>query len=54
MSDNNSSGGCGCSCVGIIITILVIWALCFGLPIGDKTYNIDIFPPKINITDNVQ
>lgn len=53
MSDDNSIG-CGCSCVGIIITILVLWAVCFGLPIGDKTYDIDIFPPKINIIDNAE
>ena len=46
MSDDNSSGGC-CGCVGIIITIFVLWALFFGLPINDKKWNIDIFPPRI-------
>ena len=39
---------------GIILTILMLWALCFGLPIGDKTYNIDIFPPQIRVIDNAK
>ena len=51
MSESNSGnggGGCGCGgCVGIIIFILLFWALWFGLPVGDKTWNIDIFPPRI-------
>jgi len=43
-----ASGGCGCGgCVGLIITVLVLWAVFFGLPINDKKWNIDIFPPKI-------
>ena len=47
MSDENSSGG-GCGCVGLIVFILVMWALFFGLPINGKTLDIDIFPPAIN------
>ena len=53
MSDNNdnksssSNNGCGCGCVSLIIFILVIWALWFGLPIGDTIWNSDIFPPRI-------
>ena len=52
MSDNDSNGGgsVGCGCVSIIIFILVMWALFFGLPINDKVLNIDIFPPKIELT----
>ena len=48
MGDNSSSGGGGgCGCVSIIVLILVLWALWFGLPINDKKWNIDIFPPRI-------
>lgn len=44
-SKSNSSANCGC--VGLIITILVLWALWFGLPVNEKKWNIDIFPPRI-------
>ena len=44
MSDNKS-GGCGC--VGLIVTILVLWALLVGLPTPWGTFNIDIVPPAI-------
>lgn len=47
MSESPSSGQIGCGCIGWIITILVFWALWFGLPINDKKWNIDIFPPRI-------
>jgi len=51
MSEENGSGSggsCGCGgCVGVIIFILIFWAIWYGLPIGDKTWNIDIFPPRI-------
>jgi len=50
MSDTNSSGR-GCSCTGLIVTILVLWALWFGLPTPWGTYNIDIFWPAIRRTD---
>jgi len=47
MSETKEVSG-GCSCGGIIITILVLWALWFGLPFpGGHKYNIDIFPPRI-------
>jgi len=47
MSDD-SNGGCGCgSCVGVIFFVLIIWAIGCGLPVNNKTLNIDIFPPKI-------
>lgn len=47
MSDENTSSG-GCSCVGIVLFILVLWALWFGLPMpGGHIYNIDIFPPRV-------
>jgi len=45
MSDEGSGGGC--SCVGIVLFILVFWAMFIGLPIGKNRYNIDIFPPRI-------
>jgi hypothetical protein len=48
MGKNESSdGGDGCGCVSLIITILVLTALWFGLPVGEKKWNIDIFPPRI-------
>jgi len=43
---HNASCGCG-GCVSIILFILLFQALWFGLTIGDKKWNIDIFPPKI-------
>jgi len=42
---NGASGGCGC--VGIVLFILIFWSMFFGLPVGDKKWNIDIFPPQI-------
>lgn len=42
---SNDSGGCGCA--SVIITILVLWALWFGLPTPWGKFNIDIFPPRI-------
>jgi len=49
MSDYDGSGcGCGCGgCVSFILFILIMWAIFVGLPIGDKTWNIDLIPPKI-------
>jgi hypothetical protein len=41
----SSSGGCGCG--SLIITVLVLWALWFGLPTPWGKINIDIFPPAI-------
>jgi len=46
MSDESSGGG-GCGCVMFILFILLFWAIWKGLPIGDKTWNIDIFPPRV-------
>ena len=42
-----SSGGSGCGCITIIATILVLWALFFGLTVNGKTLDIDIFPPGV-------
>jgi hypothetical protein len=47
MSENHTNCSGGCGCVTLIATILVLWALWFGLPINDKKWNIDIFPPRI-------
>ena len=38
---------CGITFTGFIVIVLLLWAIWFGLPIGDKTWNIDIFPPRI-------
>ncbi len=54
MSDDSNGGGGGCGCASIVIFILVMWSLFFGLPIGDKTYNIDIFPPQIRVIDSAK
>lgn len=45
MSDSSSSGSC--SCLEFVLTMLVIWAVWFGLPTPWGTYNIDIIPPAI-------
>lgn len=37
MSDDESSGG-GCGCLGVIITVIVIWALLFGVTVGGEHY----------------
>lgn len=46
---SNSSNNQGCGCVSIIITILVLWALWFGLPTPWGLFNIDIIPPAITL-----
>jgi hypothetical protein len=46
--DSGEKVGCGCGgCVSFIFFLFILWAIFFGLPIGDRTWNIDIFPPKI-------
>lgn len=45
MSETRSDSGC--NCVGLIVFILFAWALLFGLPINNKTLDIDVFPPAI-------
>jgi len=46
MSDSHDAN-CG-GCFSAILTILVLWALWFGLPMpGGHKYNVDIFPPRI-------
>ena len=48
MSSSSSSSEGGCSCAGLVIGLLVLWALFFGLPWpGGAKYNIDIFPPRV-------
>ena len=51
MSDNSSNGN-GCGCASVIISILLIWALWFGLPTPWGTFNIDLFPPGIRDVSN--
>lgn len=41
------SGNNGCGCFGLIVTILVLWALWFGLPTSWGVFHIDIFPPAV-------
>lgn len=48
-NNNQSSGGNGCGCLSIILTILTIWSLWFGLPTPWGTLNIDIIPPAIRL-----
>lgn len=60
MSDNPVEAGCSFISLlftllftlvmatgAITLTILVVTALWFGLPVGDKRWNVDIFPPKV-------
>lgn len=48
MSDNqNGAGGSGCGWGSVIVSVLLLWALWFGLPTPWGTFNIDIFPPQI-------
>ena len=49
MADQVHVTGGGCGCVTLVIAILLFWSIFFGLPVGDKKYNIDIFPPAIRI-----
>lgn len=49
MSDSGSNDGCGC--FEFVASVLVLWALWFGLPTPWGTYNIDIFPPAIRRVD---
>jgi hypothetical protein len=37
-SSSNSGGGCGC--ISIIATVLVLWALFFGVTVGGKHYEL--------------
>lgn len=41
----SKNGGCGC--LTIIIGFLLFWFICFGIPVGEKTWNLDILPPRI-------
>ena len=47
---NNENVSVGCGCLPLILTILVLWALWFGLPTSWGTLDIDIFPPAITLT----
>jgi len=48
MSDKEVTvNGGGCGCVSIILFILLFTALFFGLPVGEKKWNIDLIPPRI-------
>jgi hypothetical protein len=51
--DIDAPGGCSCGCgcfviiAHLVMALLVLTALWFGLPIEDKKWNIDLFPPRI-------
>jgi hypothetical protein len=49
MADKVYVNGGGCGCVTLVIAILLFWSIFFGLTVGDKKYNIDVFPPAIKI-----
>jgi len=47
-SSGGNGGGCGCGgCVMLVIFFFMVVAMWYGLPIGDKKWNIDLFPPRI-------
>lgn len=48
MSDENRSAG-GCGCLSLVATLLLLWALWFGLPTPWGVFGIDIFPPRITL-----
>lgn len=50
MSETRTSSA-GCGCFGLIVTILVLWALWFGLPTPWGIFGIDIFPPAITLEE---
>jgi hypothetical protein len=37
---NNNGGGSPFGCLGCIVTILVMWALLFGVTVGGKHYGV--------------
>lgn len=39
-SSSSSSSGGGCGCISLIITILVVWALLFGVTYKGKSYGL--------------
>lgn len=39
VSQSQSTGG-GCGCISIVATVLVLWALCFGVTVDGKHYEI--------------
>ena len=48
MSEESSGGGCGCGGIlALIAFIFFVYACIWGLPIGGKVWNIDLFPPAI-------
>ena len=49
----SSSGGCGCGgLLVLVVFIFFVYAWIWGVPIGDKVWNIDIFPPAIHETSS--
>ena len=54
-SDNGcvvEAGGFGC--LGLILVILVLWALWFGLPTTWGTLHIDIIPPSVKLEKEIK
>lgn len=37
---SGSGGGGGCGCLDFVVTVLVLWALIFGVTVGGKHYGI--------------
>jgi hypothetical protein len=46
MSESKTTVGCP-GCGSFVVTVLILWALWFGLPTPWGTFNTDIFPPQI-------
>jgi hypothetical protein len=45
MAEEKSS--CSIGCLGLVITVMTVWAWWFGLPTSWGKLNIDIFPPGV-------
>jgi hypothetical protein len=50
MAEDNggSNASCGCGgCLTLIVLFLVFWMIAFGIPVNEKRWNLDLFPPRI-------
>lgn len=40
MSDSNGNGNGGCGCIGLIVTLIFLWFICFGFTWKNVKYDI--------------
>lgn len=51
MSERPSGGSCSCGCLPLILTLLVLYALIWGLPTSWGTLELDLLPPGIYLSE---